>query len=511
MLIAALAGALAACDMQSSSSAQQSQPLAAISPVDGRPIVTVTQDEFASGAGHLAKVRALVGSQSPALAPAVASKAVPGEHSILLKDLFASTSAKSDEVPSTHIRVTTPEGEVSEAVLTLERVPGTGNAAKSSGTTVVALDPDLFGSQDPDELGVVTVRATVRTGPDGLDREEDVIIDANGNILSPELSEASLYYVSATTFSFRENSGSPLCTGFESGGGGLLDVNICDPETAPPPPSPGSNQKFFDEAWFLALRGVQLSNKAESGSAEVVMHVQANDDYDTDFSGRWNYRFDKRLVVKLNVANLAAALASYCVRTPQQRDSLAVQFEAIRQALSGSQVTHNTQNQAADGILYRVPDVNDQGVLYPFLSMESVGARVANPSDVRRLDGFPLFELTSMYWRGLLVEKDNFGYGYDTHTRKGVGGDFTHAEDVNTFDMETGSYAMVNTRIRARRGGLTFSDDVLENSGFRRANIANVNRRLGNMPSFEAQISLFRYQFGKVRNRMVVAAGAPGA
>lgn len=510
MLIAALAGALAACDMQFSSSAQPSQPLAATSPVDGRPIVTVTQDEFASGAGHLAKVRALVGSLSPALAPAVASKAAPGEHSILLKDLFASTSAKSDEVPSTHIRVTTPEGEVSEAVLTLERVPGTSNAAKSSGTTVVALDPDLFGTQDPDELSVVTVRATVRTGPDGLDREEDVIIDANGNILSPELSEASLYYVSATTFSFRENSGSPLCTQFESGGGGL-DVNICDPETAPPPPPPGSNLKFFDEAWFLALRGVQLSDKAESGSAEVVMHVQANDDYNTDFSGRWNYRFDKRLVVKLNVANIAAALASYRVRTPQQRDSLAVQFEAIRQALSGSQVTHNTQNQAADGILYRVPDVNDQGVFYPFLSMESVGARVANPSDVRRLDGFPLFELTGLEWRGLLVEKDNFGYGYDTHTRKGVGGGFTHAENVNTFDMAAGSYAMVNTRISARRGGLTFSDDVLENSGFRRANTVNVDTRLANMPSFDARAGLFRYQFGKVRNRMVVAAGAPGA
>lgn len=512
LLTAGLAGWLTGCD--ASPSLRPADALPTTSRVDGRPIVTVTANELASGSGHLGDVRALVASMSPSLAPTLATRAEAGRESILLKDLFDDGALGKDasrtlDPPSTHIRVETPEGQVSEAVLTLEPVGHAGSSTVgssrgSSGTTVVVLDPDLFGAQDLDEVESVTVRASVQR-PDGLD-EEDVIIDANGNILSPHLTEASLYYVSAVTYTEEETAKTPLCHWDDPNNPGTGGTNTCQPSGSPPlpPPGGGSHLKFFNEATFLALRGVQLSSKAESGNAEVVMHVQQNDDYGLDFSSQWSYRFDKRLVVRLNLANLAAAFTRWRARTPQERDSLAIQFEAVRQAVQGAQVTYNTRNQGAEGILYHVPDVNHQGFYYPFTAMDAIGARGVAAGQTKRLDGFPLLELTAQSWRGLLVEKDNFGYGYDDHTRAGLGGAFTHAEDVNTYDMAANTHSVVNTRIRARRGGLTFSDDVLENSGFRRANEQNLTLRLGTTTEFVAGTNLFRYAFGKVRNRMVV-------
>lgn len=503
--LVATASSLVGCDVNPSTASADLPSLT--SRVDGRPIVTVSQEDIAFGRGHLGDVRHLVASVSPSLASSLAAKAEPGSDSALLKDVLAATVAKSSDLTSTHIRTETPDGQVSEAILTLEHVPGTGAAAKSATTTVVVLDPDLFGAQDLDEVESVTVRASVET-PDGLG-EEDVIIDANGNILSPGLTEASLYYISATTYSEREYSGGPLCWQSVEGGTGF-DTYVCDPDVPPPPPPPSSTLKFFNEASFLALRGVQLSSKAESGSAEVVIHVQPNDDYGLDYSSQWSYRFDKRLVVRVNLANIGSALLKWRARTPRERDSLAIQFQAIQQAAQGSQVTYNTRNQGAEGILYHVPDVNNQGLFYSFTAMETIGARGVAAGQTKRLDGFPLHELTGQNWRAMLVEKDNFGYGYDNHTRKGVGGGFTHAENVNTYDMAANTHAVVNTRISARRGGLTFSDDVLENSGFRRANQASANARLNGFSTFDANTGLFRYQFGTVRNRMVVDESAPG-
>jgi hypothetical protein len=123
--------------------------------------------------------------------------------------------------------------------------------------------------------------------------------------------------------------------------------------------------------------------------------------------------------------------------------------------------------------------VNNENVDYHFTNMRTwsyIDYPILGSSygEKPRLNYFPIVPLNNnSRWRVLLMEDDK-KYPYASARRRS-----TLAHNVQTFNMGTGTYSIIYTRVDANSHSNGSSDDLMWHTGISNITEANVNARLG--------------------------------
>lgn len=172
------------------------------------------------------------------------------------------------------------------------------------------------------------------------------------------------------------------------------------------------------------------------------MFVKQDDDYDGEcFPRSYKYRFDT----------------------------------AIRSdPTNGGYPTSNTLIKGANGSWYDTPDVDYEDVNYDYFSRLYFMPNGQWYFDYN-VGYFPLFDLTNQPgpWRLVLSDDDK---DYQDFSRRQQS-DF--AQDIQTYNMSSGSWNEVYTGFTTTRKSSGSSDDPIRESGVRRITESNVNVRGG--------------------------------
>lgn len=346
------------------------------------------------------------------------------------------------------------DGEAEEFELVLQPHYGPAETAKgkaAEGTTLLstetawlALNPDVFyvdEDEEGNEIWPVTFPATSLENPD---IEIEVTLDRDGTLTWPEKAKAKtiddnqMYYLTPLYMELCDACDDDSVKSAKGKEIATTSTNVPD--------------------WFLGLKTLRIDNSGDGdGAAELTLHFQQTDNYNSKFSRNWNYAFDTR---------------KYFTK-------------------SNPLGKKHSQNQAADGLWYDGPDVNHPGVDYSFMNMPSSLKFPVKSNEVwyqGELDYFPLLPLTGSYHRLIITEQDK---KYNKFSARRTS---TRVEDVWTYDMSDGQYDYLTTRIDAashRRGN---SDETMLLSGVRRVNYSTVSYAT-NSGSVTAQRGGFKYVF----------------
>lgn len=489
-----------------------------LSPIDGQPILKMTERDFyekrytkavhnalaANGPAVLEALRAnpegAFAEELNALSDADGPSSFESGAPVLLGDVFTSVaekaalrkdgSASARAFPSTHLEIVSEDGSTSEVFLTLSLL-NTASQERASGDVpslsnrncdnIVIPTPEcpdggihFVSMDDPDDLldapdtGYIWVRATDINNPSwsvNLKVGATGVFDVPGNV-------------------------QVVALGVESSDDrieGHSDLPFLAAGTGP------------TEQRYLALSKLRLESNAESGGSEIVMSVQATDNFSTNYPKRWGFFFDNRVVGHVTVKNVVGLFGDIV-----EGERVA---DAIERAFPNGIRTRTRRQQAADGGAYEVPDVDRERQLYSFTNMKSWGLK--GKSDGAAANYFPLLPLGTTDHRLLLLEKDKtFPWGnYKYFSRRRNSSPW--AGPVQTYNAQTGTYSAVTTRHEGNRHTYGSSDDVILESGARRLTLANVKARMNNNLNsyFVAQSTVTKdhlYEFRTVKNRLVV-------
>ena len=474
-------------------------PEETVSPIDGQVIVTLPAAEFADGS-YMDLVRDDLAGRGPALIAATSASRRGDDAPVLLKDLFANappsarvtgTATEEAEHPSTHIAVQHASGEVEHRLLALDLASPTGepvaHARGGSAEVFVVGDPDL------DEASEVADGAYTKTAVSLADPTDERTVTFSEGTFSVEGSpDAILAVVSTipvvdgrTPVAGLETCEDAFNCGPGGGGGGDLPDE-------PGPTGPPTFPSHVLSSDYLAIRTLRTDEHSDHGpKLEVQMHVQPTDNYGAaQFAKKNNYRFDTAYFSHVMTTIFGTHTAdSYVVYGPPGGPA------------AGTANTHNAVPVASLAFTrwFKTPDVNHQETDYHFTGMQAWDWQWENspyPS-IEPLgylavqggqDGFPLHPLTASPWRGIVVEDDT-----DVrHFTKRADGDWEGT--VQTYDFASGAYANLYTEIDADPFS-THNDDVFTKSGYRRATLDNVQRRLSPQGQVQTDANGFRYTF----------------
>jgi hypothetical protein len=481
LLAGILTVALGACDTPSIVESSTPDPGKAtiiqterISPVDGRPIVRMTEQVFRDS--YMEEVRAyLTQAGIPLLQhlkTQVAAKAEEG-HELYLGEVLRSmpTAAKDANRPSTHLELMRENEQVTEAFLTLE-------VLGSFGPQPVGVDCDEL-------LSANTCITAYIADPDD---ETDIGDTGTTTVYAPSVEDASVL-VSILV-------GEPGIVQVTPVTSTVIGIGVDNQESSIDGSAGPLGVTDDTEDRLLALSQLRTQDNRESGDAELVMSIQQTDDYNQSYTNRWNYFFDKRSTANISWTHLASFISG--ILDGGELDSLmtilakAVQFGSTRRV------------QGADGAVYEVPDVNADGISYSFTAMSSWG--LLGKAAGAKADYFPIVLLGEQPYRLVLQEKDNTwpwsDYKYYSRRKSTA-----VTESVNTYDFSTGQYKTEATKFTSKSHSWGSSDDVVLQSGARKATKPNVFALMGNTydGTITAATGNHQYVFRTVKNRVVVS------
>ena len=473
-----------------------------ISPFDGRPVQLMDERAFYSGEHGRQVVRQLV-EHAPAVRSAVAehlnSRRAAGKErhknepteAISFDDLFAHAGQArtgDPDIPA-HLAITNADGSVEQFVLALRPLGGASALARSGGDTYVALDPDRFYG-DEQELTVIdvtssstgeVVEASLIIDPADPDAYIEVSGDPDASVLVVEAIPVVSVDPAKPYFGDDEYGDSllppPPCDdepvrlmgGCDDGGGGGTSGG-----TTPAPPT----------TTYLTLRVLRIADNHDTGSAEVQMHLQRQDNFDARYSAFNNRRFD---------------FARF------------IDWEGYPNTPPDSPIfgpgNWNPVPLPALGILrwYDAVDVNSHDTDYDFTNRRVYDDHAYGDVPYIRADfqpadgwnepgGMPLVPLTddNAKWRGIMVEDDS---RVDRLNRS----EEVWSGNAHTFSFQTGQYASTNTRMRSGGscGAFCNGDEIFTENAFRAANRDNVrNLSNGGSQPIPAMRGDWRFEFG---------------
>ncbi len=292
---------------------------------------------------------------------------------------------------------------------------------------------------------------------------------ADGNT-AMDAGEPNIVFMEATAFDPCQNQqfiqDPNQCNGDDDGGytGGGGTSQFCQEVGGRGEPTGGpisGNQTYF------VIESIRLGAGGDGdGAMEVKMFVKNDDDYDNEcFPVSYKYRFDFHNYYDCYVCD----------------------------------VPHIT---GADGLVYRVPDINRNDKTYSrFDQCTGSFAGDCFVTGSNAADFFPLFDLTHNPgpWRFILVETDRDYRDFSTRRSSEP-----RVKDVLTYDMSSNSWQVIKTGLSSDSHHYRSSDDIIPNSGFRRITMNNaVNRSNANGDIFVhspyvlslARDGYFKYRF----------------
>lgn len=418
-------------------------PEAALSSYDGQPIITMEDANLTAGNDLEDWTGRLAGAYGPQLVEGINAQAAKAKSkvealggSLLLKDIISKRKAGSKAAMSTHLRLSEPDGETEEFMLSVRRyirdagkAKASANQAMSAENTWLALSPDRFYLQDDTEgneqwpVTFPAVNMADSSQKIQVTFNKDGFVSATspeGKSKSTAGTEPNLVLVQGTPII---DPCEPNCGGGGGSGGGGDDGPYCTEISGRGEDVGGSTAGT--QTYFM-IKGIRLLDIYDSDeAAELQMFVKRDDDYDGEcFPRSYKYRFD--VVFRGGFAN--------------------------------------SQNVGADGRIYDLPDVDRAGLTYSILGIGH-----------RDILGFPLFDLTNKPgpWRLVMSDDDK---DYQDFSQRG---ESDYADDIQTYDMSTGSWSEVFTGFSTDRKVHGSSDDPLVESGVRRITKDNVQDRLG--------------------------------
>ncbi len=473
-----------ACSQVQSPELDRNYEAEQISPLDGKKIVHIQDKDFLNNAyleAYKAQVITQYGSNlidavNDQVIKAKKNPGVAGEV-LLLKDIPSIKAKTTGQALSSHIRVTDKEGKAEDFVLGIRHYVEDGRKySKQTGSGVsedntwVALDPDRFYLEDDEsgeEIWPITFEA-VHVGD--ADRVLSVTFGKEGIVSAKEkgrskmVSDPSLLFVDSVPMLEQPcDDPSMIITCDENGGSGPVGdgERNNDWSRGPDTGTHGGNDTYF------VIKSMRLAATGDGGGAsELQLFIKKDDNYQNNMPVSYKYRFDK-----------------------------VVRYDPV-----STLITHNSIIDGGDQgwpyyIKYKVPDINNKGQDYDFNITRydlKFGTYVSS-----KVDYFPLINLSQQggTWRFVLSDDDK---DYPDFSQRRSS---SYAGNIQTFHMDTGTWAPVYTGFTTRSHTYGSSDDPIQESGVRRVNEVNLDKRISNGNSFTTikwyGSDSFRYTFGK--------------
>ncbi|MBO6620666.1 MAG: hypothetical protein JJ940_02155 [Balneola sp.] len=455
-----------------------------ISPLDGKKIIHIQDKDFLNNAYLEAYKEQLITQYGSNLIDAVNDQVIKAKKNpgvagevLLLKDIPTIKAKTTGQALSSHIRVTDKDGKAEDFVLGIRHYVEDGRkyskqigSGVSEDNTWIALDPDRFYLEDDEngeEIWPITFEA-LHVGD--VNRVLSVTFGKEGLLSAQEEGKAKmnsdptlLFLDSAPMLDQPCDDPSLIITCDENGGSG----------------SPGSGGRNND--WtrgsstgtyggndtYFVIKSMRLAATGDgAGSSELQMFVKKDDNYQNNMPVSYKYRFDK-----------------------------VIRYDPVT-----TLITHNSIIDGGDQgwpyyIKYKVPDINNKEQDYDF-NITRYDLKFGNYVS-SNVDYFPLFNLsrTSGPWRFVLTDDDK---DYPDFSQRRSD---SYAGNIQTYHMDTGTWASVYTGFTTRSHTYGSSDDPIQESGVRRINLNNLNSRLFIGNSFTTTkwygSDSFKYTFAK--------------
>ncbi len=390
--------------------------------------------------------------------------------------------AKAQETLPSHFRITDEAGNTEDFTLGIRQYISDGEAHQKTLAKIgesedlwLALDSDKFYLDDDEngeEIWPITFEAVhisdaSRTLSVTFDKEGFVSAKEPGTNKARVISEPSLMFLEAVPI-LEEPCDDPSviidCDDGGGGGGGTggggTGGRVNDWSRGP------STGTFQSNSTYFVIKSMRLAATGDgSGASELQMFVKKDDNYQNNMPISYKYRFDK--VVRSN---------PYL-------------------PLSNNTMIQGADKGGYDDYYYQVPDINNKGQDYNFNIVRY--RKFFNGTYLTdNVDFFPLFNLTQTGgpWR-LVLSDDDKDYADFSQRRSS-----SYARNIQTFYMDDGIWRSVYTGFTTRSHLFGSGDDPIAESGVRRINEFNVNKRISNGYAFSTVkwygSDSFRYTFG---------------
>lgn len=453
---------LVACNDSSFIPATEIEQSVEISEIDAQPIIEIQSSEFLDNQ-VLSNLRDDVANRYGSSILELHKEKTMNENSALssvtdialLKEL--TTKSKAENSLSSHVVVLDGDAIIDEFLLGVRKYfpesrRVSTKSVDNSNDVWLALNPDKFHLEDDeygDEIWPITIEAQHLSDEN---RQLNVTFGKNGLLSSyesnrfktVEVSNPEIYFIDTVPIDrvpclipLKANETEETCgPSFGDGGGSDEESRVNDWSRGESTGTGGSNQTYF------VLKKIRLATTGDGDeSAELQLFSKMDDNYLNNMPVSYKYRFD---------------------RVYRSNPYLNGQAHTLIQGADRGGISNP---------YYEVPDINSAGIEYSFENTNIYYTKLSRQIDVVSVDYFPLFNLTqtSGPWRFVLVDDDK-DYA-DMSSRRTN----TRVMDINTYDMETNSWDLIETGFTTRNHRWGSSDDPLVESGVRNITLLSAN------------------------------------